>query len=87
MTGRCLEKGGQIHAIYSDFEKAYDKIPHKRLISKLHSYMIDKGVIKWIVIFLKARKYRVRVNGSYSGWHNVTSGIPQGSVFWDQFCF
>jgi len=83
----CLEKGGQIDAIYSDFEKAYDKIPHKRLISQLHSYMIDEGVIKWIVIFLKARKYRVRVNGSYSGWHNVTSGIPQGSVFWDQFCF
>ena len=42
--------------------------------------MIDEGVIKWIVNFLKARKYRVRVNGSYSGWHNVTSGIPQGSV-------
>ena len=75
----CLEKG-QIDAIYSDFEKAFDKVPHKRLISKLHSYMIDEGVIKWIVNFLKARKYRVRVNGSYSGWHNVTSGIIQGSV-------
>jgi len=42
--------------------------------------MIDEEVIKWIVNFLKARKYRVEVNGSYSGWHNVTSGIPQGSV-------
>ena len=41
--------------------------------------MIDEEVIKWIVDFLKARKYRVRVNDSYSGWHNVTSGIPQGS--------
>jgi len=48
--------------------------------------MIDEGVIKWIVNFLKARKYRVRVNGSYSGSHNVTSGISQGSL-WDQFCF
>ena len=75
-----MEKGGQIDAIYSDFEKAFDKVPHKRLTSKLHSYIIDEGVIKWIVNFLKARKYRVRVNGSYSGWHNVTSGIPQGSV-------
>jgi len=36
MTGRCLEKRGQIDAIYSDFEKAFDKVPHKRLISKLH---------------------------------------------------
>ena len=78
-----MEKGGQIDAIYSDFEKAFDKVPRKkrkRLISKLHSYKIGEGVIKWIVDFLKARKYRVRVNGSYSGWHNVTSGIPQGSV-------
>ena len=32
----CLEKGGQIDAIYSDFEKAFDKVTHKRLISKLH---------------------------------------------------
>ena len=76
----CLEKGSQIDATYSDFEKAFDKVPHKRLISKLHSYNIGEGVIKWIVDFLKARKYRVGVNGSYSGWHNVTSGIPQGSV-------
>jgi len=75
-----LEKGGQIDAIYSNFEKAFDKVPHKKLISKLHSYMIDEVVTKWIVNFLKARKYRVRVNGSYSGWHDVTSGIPQGSV-------
>ena len=76
----CLEKGGQIDAIYSDFEKAFDKVPHKRLISKLHSCNIGEEIIKWIVDFLKARKYRVRVNGSYLGWHDVTSGIPQGSV-------
>jgi len=46
----CLEKGGQTNAIYSDFKKAFDKVPHKRLISKLHSY-IDEGVIKWTVDF------------------------------------
>ena len=37
-------------------------------------------LIEWIVDFLKARKFRVKVNGGYSGWQNVTSGIPQGSV-------
>ena len=36
----CLEKGGQIDAIYTDFEKAFDKVPHQRLIFKLHSYKI-----------------------------------------------
>ena len=34
----CLEQGGQIDSIYSDFEKAFDKVPHKRLSSKLHAY-------------------------------------------------
>jgi len=29
---------------------------------------------------LEARKFRVKVNGGYSGWQNVTCGIPQGSV-------
>jgi len=75
----CLEKG-QTDTIYSDFEKVFDKVPHQRLISKLHAYKLDIKVADWIVDFLKARKFRVRVNGSYSEWQNVTSGIPQGSV-------
>ena len=70
----------QIDAIYTDFEKAFDKVPHQRLISKLYSYKINKIIIDWIANFIKDRKFRVRVNGSYSEWQNVTSGIPQGSV-------
>jgi len=34
----CLEKGGRINAVYTDFEKAFDKVPHWRLISKLQSH-------------------------------------------------
>jgi len=66
--------------IYTDFEKALDKVPHRRLISKLHSYGINDNIITWIQDFLKARTYRVKVNTGYSGLHYVTSGIPQGSV-------
>jgi len=44
----CLENGGQIDAVYTDFEKAFDKVPHNRLISKLSSYGINKTIIKWI---------------------------------------
>jgi len=75
-----LDDGGQMDVIYSDFEKAFDKVSHKRLISKLHAYGIDEGIIKWVSEFLRARKYRVKVNGSFSAWHIVPSGIPQGSV-------
>jgi len=75
-----LDDGRQIDVIYSDFEKAFDKVPHKRLISKLQAYGIDKSIAKWVSEFLHARKYRVKVNGSFSGWQDVPSGIPQGSV-------
>ena len=75
-----MENGGQICSVYTNFEKAFNKVPHKRLISKLSSYGISKTIIKWIQDFLTARKFRVRVNLSHSAWSDITSGIPQGSV-------
>jgi len=77
-----LEYGGQVDVMYSDFETAFDKVPHKRLISKLISYGFNSTFINWIQDVLKSRKFRVRVNSScsFSLWDAVTSGIPQGSV-------
>ena len=51
-----LENGGQIDVVYTDLEKAFDKIPHIRLISKLFSYDINKKIIGWIEAFLHNRK-------------------------------
>ena len=48
--------------MYSDLEKAFDKVPHKRLISKLYYYGINKNVINWIKDFLTERTFRVKVN-------------------------
>ena len=75
-----LESGGQIDVIYTDFEKAFDKIPHMRLLSKLSSYGVSNDLIKWIKMFLCYRSYQVRINGKCSESMAVTSGIPQGSV-------
>ena len=75
-----LENGGQIDVVYTDLQKAFDKIPHKRLISKLFSYGINKNIIGWIEAFLHNRKQRVRVKESLSNWALVWSGIPQGSL-------
>jgi len=65
--------------IYTDLEKAFDKIPHKRLISKLSSYGLNKDITGWIEAFLLNRK-RVRVKEFFSKWVSVWSGIPQGSL-------
>jgi hypothetical protein len=75
-----LENRSQIDVIYTDFEKAFDKVPHYRLISKLRSYHINEEIIEWIKAYLLNRVQRVNIKGCYSKWANVISGIPQGSI-------
>ena len=60
--------------------KAFDKVPHQRLIIKMESYGIKGSVLEWVKKFLTHRKQRVLVDGKFSAWADVTSGIPQGSV-------
>ena len=47
----CLESGGQINVIYTDFEKAFDKVSHKLLLHKLRLYKLNDSVIHWITSF------------------------------------
>ena len=75
-----LDQGKQIDVIYTDFKKAFDKVPHAGLIKKLKEYKINTNLILWIQAFLSDRKQRVKVHDSYSKWCLVESGIPQGSI-------
>ena len=75
-----LDKGGQTDAIFLDFAKAFDKVPHERLLAKLVSVGITGNVHRWIENFLKGRTQEVVVGGEKSNCGQVTSGVPQGSV-------
>ena len=75
-----LEKKGQVDIIYTDLEKAFDKVPHRRLLSKLQSYGLSIELINWIKSFLCNRMQRVKINNCFSDCKPVLSGIPQGSV-------
>ena len=79
----CIEnmlRGGVTDSIYLDFAKAFDTVPHRRLIEKLKAYGIDGDILKWIEAFLSNRSQVVKVNGETSSAASVLSGIPQGSV-------
>ena len=75
-----LDSGGTIDAVYMDFMKDFDKVPHARLQKKLESYGIGGNLLKWISSFLTGRRQKVCVGSATSEWSVVTRGIPQGSV-------
>ena len=75
-----ISNGGIVDSIYFDFSKAFDTVPHRRLMAKLQSNGIDGDVLSWIGGFLSGREQVVRVNGEMSLPRPVISGIPQGSV-------
>ena len=75
-----LDKGIPTDSIYLDFSKAFDTVPHQRLLIKLEGYGISDHVLNWIRDFLTNRSQQISVNGAKSSSAPVTSGVPQGSV-------
>ena len=75
-----LENKRPVDVIYVDFRKAFDTVPHERLLIKLKSLGVSERLLRWIRDFLNNRSMRVVVNGEESHSIEVKSGIPQGSV-------
>ena len=70
----------QTDIVVLDFSKAFDKVSHRHLASKLKYYGIEGKILDWINSFPSNRMQRVVLEGSTSENVSVTSGVPQGSV-------
>ena len=74
-----LEGGDCADVIYLDFSKAFDKVDHNILLSKLRVLGISGQLLKWIHSFLTRRRQVVSIDGHLSDEARVISGVPQGS--------
>ena len=77
---RCQDSKEQVDVAVLDFSKAFDTVPHDRLLGKLEFYGITGPVHNWIRSFLKGRTQSVMVEGEHSRKDSVLSGVPQGTV-------
>ena len=77
---KLVEAGHSVDIIYLDFAKAFDKVPHQRLLLKLQSHGVTGKLLAWISAWLTGRVQRVVLNGEASEWAPVTSAVHQGSV-------
>ena len=77
---KALEGKGTAVAILTDLSKAFDCLNHDLLIAKLEAYGFDSSALFFVKDYLKNRKQRIKVNGSYSSWLDLLNGVPQGSI-------
>ena len=77
---RNIDNNIPVDVFYTDFTKAFDKIPHNLLLHKLKNYGIDGYILQFISAWLNNRKQRVKYGKSLSNFVNVCSGVPQGTV-------
>lgn len=75
----AMESGAQLDVIYTDFAKAFDKVPIGRLLFDLVAIGLPRQLVKFLASYLIGRKQCVRYKSFRSHEFEVTSGVPQGS--------
>ncbi len=77
---QMYDRKKQVDLVILDFSKAFDTVPHRKLLCKLENYGIRGNTLKWITSFLTDRQQWVVVEGEESSKCTVDSGVPQGTV-------
>ena len=77
---RSIDNGKSFEALLADLSKAFDCLDHELLIAKLNAYGFHLSALKLIHDYLSNRKQRTKLNSTYSKWHEILFGVPQGSI-------
>ena len=75
-----LDINGYAGAVLMDLSKAFDTINHELLIAKLHACGFSTDSIQLVLSYLYNRWHRVKIDGTFSSWAELTQGVPQGSI-------
>ena len=75
-----IERGNFVLGVFLDYSKAFDCINHSILLQKLHYYGIRGVALDWFKSYLSDRKQFVYFNNTKSNLHDMTCGVPQGSI-------
>ena len=78
--GSSLDTGDEVDVVFLDFSKAFDSVPHERLLHKLFLLGIQGSLHAWFTDYLSSRSQCVVIDGVFSPWLSGTSGVPQGSM-------
>ena len=77
---KSMTNGGQSDTLYTDFSKAFDKVPHNLLIRKLKWFGVGNTMLKWFKSYLVGRIQYVRIGNETAKGISPSSGVPQGSI-------
>jgi hypothetical protein len=74
-----VDRGDMVGALLIDLSKAFDSVPHQKLLNELAAIGCSSGSLKWFATYLSNRRQRVVSRSITTDWKNVGRGVPQGS--------
>ena len=76
----AVDNGKDVRMVFLDVSKAFDRVWHRDLLVKLRQLGICDPLLSWVKSYLCNRTQRVVLDGKFSEWKKIESGVPQGSV-------